>query len=171
MAMELAIILMPFHLTATETIDTDDDGVGNNMDGDDDNDGVIDADDAAPLDQPMTLMPMALQIMLMHFLSIILRTTDTDGDGVGNNTDVDDDGDGVIDIDDPYPLDSTRQSQKLLDIDGNDKVDALTDGLVILRYVFGLRGDVLIGGVVADDATRTSAEEIEAHLETLMPSL
>ena len=51
------------------------------------------------------------------------------------------------------------------------KVDALTDGLVILRYVFGLRGDVLIAGVVAGDATRTTAEEIEAYLETLMPAI
>ena len=68
-------------------------------------------------------------------------------------------------------MDSTRQFQKLLDVDGNDKVDALTDGLLILRYSFGLTGDSLIGGVVAEDATRTSAEEIEAYLATLMPSL
>ena len=50
-------------------------------------------------------------------------------------------------------------------------MDALTDGLLILRYVFGLRGSVLTAGVVAGDATRASAEEIEAHLETLMPAL
>ena len=37
--------------------------------------------------------------------------------------------------------------------------------------MFGLQGDTLINGVVADDATRTSAEEIEAYLATLMPSL
>ena len=29
----------------------------------------------------------------------------------------------------------------------------------------------LINGVVAGDATRKTAEEIEAHLETLMPAL
>ena len=29
----------------------------------------------------------------------------------------------------------------------------------------------MINGVVADDATRKTAEEIEAHLETLMPGL
>jgi hypothetical protein len=160
-----------FPSDATETIDTDDDGVGNNMDGDDDNDGVIDADDAAPLDPTNDSDADGLANNADAFPLDNTETTDTDGDGVGNNTDVDDDGDGVIDIDDPYPLDSTRQSQKLLDIDGNDKVDALTDGLVILRYVFGLRGDVLIGGVVADDATRKTAEEIEPHLETLMPAL
>jgi hypothetical protein len=59
----------------------------------------------------------------------------------------------------------------LADIDGNGDIDALTDGLLILRYLFGLQGDTLINGVVAEDATRTTAEEIEAHLETLMPAL
>lgn len=57
------------------------------------------------------------------------------------------------------------------DIDGNGTQDALTDGLLILRYSFGLTGDSLISGVVAEDATRTTAEEIEAYLATLMPTL
>ena len=59
----------------------------------------------------------------------------------------------------------------LADIDGNGDIDALTDGLLTLRYLFGLQGDALINGVVAVDATRTTAEEIEAHLKTLMPAL
>ncbi|MDA9584106.1 MSCRAMM family adhesin SdrC, partial [Porticoccaceae bacterium] len=59
----------------------------------------------------------------------------------------------------------------LADIDGNGEIDALTDGLLTLRYLFGLEGDTLINGVVAGDATRKTAEEIEAHLETLMPAL
>jgi hypothetical protein len=59
----------------------------------------------------------------------------------------------------------------LVDIDGNGQIDALTDGLLTLRYLFGLEGDTLIAGVVASDATRASAEEIEAHLETLVPDL
>ena len=59
----------------------------------------------------------------------------------------------------------------LADVDGNGQIDALTDGLLTLRYLFGLGGDTLINGSVAADATRTTAEEIEAHLEALMPSL
>ena len=59
----------------------------------------------------------------------------------------------------------------LADIDGDGEIDALTDGLLTLRYLFGLQGDTLINGVVASDATRTSAEEIEDHLKTLMPTL
>ena len=59
----------------------------------------------------------------------------------------------------------------LADIDGNGTIDTLTDGLLTLRYLFGLEGDTLISGVVAQDATRDTAEEIETHLETLMPAL
>ena len=59
----------------------------------------------------------------------------------------------------------------LADIDGNGQIDALTDGLLILRYLFGLEGDTLINGVIAQDATRTSSADIEAHLRSLMPSL
>ena len=59
----------------------------------------------------------------------------------------------------------------LADIDGNGDIDARTDGLLALRYLFGLQGDTLINGVVASDATKKTAEEIEAHLETLMPGL
>jgi len=134
-----------------DQLDTDADNLGDACDADDDNDGLSDQFDDLPLNPN--------------------ETTDTDGDGIGNNADTDDDGDGTIDIDDLYPLDSTKQSQKLLDIDGNDQVDALTDGLIILRYLFGLEGETLITGVVATDATRTSVEDIEAYLETIMPSL
>ena len=48
-----------------------------------------------------------------------------------------------------------------LDIDGNGKADALTDGLLILRYLFGFGGSTLIADVIAPDATRTTAAEIE----------
>ena len=55
-----------------------------------------------------------------------------------------------------------------LDVDNNSTRDALTDGLIILRYLFGLRGDVLTSGVVASDAKRTSSQEIQSYLESLM---
>jgi hypothetical protein len=57
----------------------------------------------------------------------------------------------------------------LVDIDGNGTVDALTDGLVILRYLFNLRGDVLINDVIASDATVKTAEDVEAKIEALIP--
>ena len=57
----------------------------------------------------------------------------------------------------------------LIDIDGNGTNDALTDGLVILRYLFGLRGDVLVDGVIASDALIQSAEGVGEKIDSLMP--
>jgi hypothetical protein len=57
----------------------------------------------------------------------------------------------------------------LADIDGNGAVDALTDGLMLLRYLFNLRGDSLIAGAVKNDATRTPAADIEAYIQSYMP--
>jgi hypothetical protein len=56
---------------------------------------------------------------------------------------------------------------ELADIDGNGKIDALTDGQLTLRYLFGLEGEALLNDVVAPDATR-SAPEIEAHLKAVI---
>jgi hypothetical protein len=46
----------------------------------------------------------------------------------------------------------------------------LTDGLVILRYLFNLRGDVLISDVIASDATVETSEQVEAKIEALLPA-
>ena len=35
---------------------------------------------------------------------------------------------------------------------------------MLLRYLFNLRGDSLIGGAVKNDATRTSAADIENYI-------
>ena len=51
-----------------------------------------------------------------------------------------------------------------LDIDGNGQVDALTDGLLIMRYLFGLRDASLITGAVGPGATRTTAFDLETSL-------
>ena len=53
----MMVLLMPmmlFHWTLRE-VDTDADGIGNNADTDDDNDGVADVDDAFPLDASESL--------------------------------------------------------------------------------------------------------------------
>jgi hypothetical protein len=54
-----------------------------------------------------------------------------------------------------------------LDVDGNGANDALTDGLLIIRYLFGLRGEALISGAIAPDATRDTAADIESFLRNL----
>jgi beta-glucanase (GH16 family) len=56
------------------------------------------------------------------------------------------------------------------DIDGNGQADALTDGLLFLRYAFGLDGEPLINGVVAEDAQYTTAEELALELEEIFAS-
>ena len=54
------------------------------------------------------------------------------------------------------------------DIDGDGVADALTDGLILMRYLFGMRGEALTEGVVSYEATRNYSE-IEEYLETHMP--
>lgn len=54
-----------------------------------------------------------------------------------------------------------------LDVDGNGVADALTDGMLILRYLFGFKSEGLVNGVLALDATRTTPEEILAYLDSI----
>ena len=57
----------------------------------------------------------------------------------------------------------------ITDIDGNTEVDALTDGLLLLRYLFGLRNDSLISDVIGSGASRTSSVDVTAYLDSKMP--
>lgn len=66
--------------------------------------------------------------------------------------------------------DSLSSVSSIADIDGDGEFDALTDGLLLLRYLFGLRGDSLVNGAIATLATRDSSLEIEQYLASLMPS-
>jgi len=51
-----------------------------------------------------------------------------------------------------------------LDIDANGAVEALTDGILLVRYFLGLRGDALIAGVLGNCATRTLPADIQAYI-------
>jgi len=193
--------------------DTDFDGLDDVLDDDDDGDGIADADDVYPLDTDNDGMPNAWEIQygldpndpsdatsdqdndgvtaLDEFLAGTIPSGSLDIDGNENYDALTDgllllrgmfglDGSalvtGTIASDAAYTESVDIESRietlgDLADIDGNADIDALTDGLLTLRYLFGLQGDTLINGVVAEDATRKTAEEIEAHLETLMPAL
>ena len=64
-------------------------------------------------------------------------------------------------------LDSIRPQ---LDIDGNNSVNALTDGLLIIRNLLGLTGDALISGAVdLQLGTRKTAADVKNYLQLLMP--
>ena len=54
-------------------------------------------------------------------------------------------------------------------MDNNAKTDALTDGLMIVRYLFGLRGAALTAGALGSGAQRPGSLAIEQYIGTLMP--
>ena len=57
----------------------------------------------------------------------------------------------------------------VMDIDGDGTADALTDGLLMLRYLFGLRGPGLIQNAIAPGALRKTAAEIESFIGSILP--
>ena len=56
-----------------------------------------------------------------------------------------------------------------LDVDGDNKIDALTDGLLIVRYMLNIRGAALVAGAVNPAGSRTSFTAVETFLGALMP--
>ena len=58
--------------------------------------------------------------------------------------------------------------QTQLDIDGDGNTDALTDGLLIIRYLFGLRGTSLTLNAVSNNCTRCDPSTVEVYLAGLM---
>lgn len=56
----------------------------------------------------------------------------------------------------------------LLDVDGNGVVDPATDGVILLRYLIGLRGAPMTANALGAGATRTSASAIEAVILPLV---
>lgn len=127
----------------SELADADNDGVPDLFDHDSDNDGVDDDADAFPLDPNEQL--------------------DTDGDGIGNNADTDDDNDGVSDDDELLagtdPLDGfSSPLPDSLDIDGNGEVQALTDGVLLMRYLFGFSDIALVDDALGTNATRDASQ-------------
>ena len=114
-----AYINAPSSMDITVEEDTDNDGIGNNVDPDDDGDGVNDAQDVFPLDPS--------------------EWVDTDNDGIGNNADTDDDNDGVIDAQDAFPLDPNESVDTDKDgIGNNADPDDDNDGVVDTQDAFPL---------------------------------
>jgi predicted NUDIX family NTP pyrophosphohydrolase len=62
-----------------------------------------------------------------------------------------------------------RGRTTVLDVDGNGTADALTDGILILRYLFNSVGDWSYLDALGVGATRTTREAIRAHLDQYDP--
>lgn len=57
-----------------------------------------------------------------------------------------------------------------LDVDGSGNAYALTDGLLIIRYLLGLSGNALISGAIdTQNGTRTTSLRIQNYLQSLLP--
>ena len=105
----------------------------------------------------------------MRFTSQLLKTTSLlwflfmSGQSLA----VDTDNDGLLDASENTNL----VLVSALDIDGDGEVYPLTDGLLLLRSLFGLTGDALISGVISEDAMYTSAEEITHRIGMLLETI
>jgi hypothetical protein len=63
-----------------------------------------------------------------------------------------------------------ENAASITDIDSNGGFDALTDGLLLLRYLFDFRGQNLVSDVLSQTATRTSGDAIAQYIEQYMPN-
>jgi hypothetical protein len=121
--------------------DTDSDGIVDEVDIDDDNDGVNDLDDAFPLNAS--------------------ETEDTDSDGMGNNFDSDDDGDGTLDINDAFPLDSGETT----DTDGDGIGDNADPGVRVSA------GQTIELSIIGETLTSASGETLTIQSNATAASL
>lgn len=53
------------------------------------------------------------------------------------------------------------------DVDADGQVEALTDGLMIIRRLFGFSGESLVAGALSASAERTDPDEIAAYIDSL----
>ena len=166
-----------FPLDTNEAFDTDDDGFGNNADLDDDNDGFTDeqelADGTDPLsrfscksgcfsfdiDENSEAQPLTDGLLVIRHLfgfsgeSLTSGAVDTSAER------------GASELISGYLTDADSQ----LDIDGDGESKPLTDGLLLIRFLFGFSGDSLISGAIGDGAERDTAEEVEAYIQERVP--
>ena len=62
---------------------------------------------------------------------------------------------------------AVNSSMHGVDVDGDGVFDALTDGVLVIRYLFGLRGEALIQGLISTRAVRTTSAQIEQYMAAL----
>jgi Ca2+-binding RTX toxin-like protein len=157
----------------------DADPTGDACDFDDDNDGFSDEQEAIdgtnPLsrfscksgcfsfdvDENLEAQPLTDGLLVIRHLFGFSGDSLTSGavSGEANR----DDSDSIA----SYLTDADSQ----LDIDGDGESKPLTDGLLLIRYLFGFSGDSLISGAIGSGAERDTAEEVEAYILERVPAL
>jgi len=153
-------------------LDTDGDGLGNNDDTDDDGDGFSDEQEALGGTDPLNRFScndcfdfdidvdgntaaLTDGLLVLRHLFGFAGTTLTD-DALASSA-TRSDGDTIASY--------LNANLGDLDVDGDGSAEALTDGLLLLRYLFGFDGPTLIEGAVGENAVRTSATDIKAYIE------
>ena len=165
-------------LEATESIEFDRafNSLGNNADLDDDNDGFSDAEEDAAGTDPLSALScpdcFSFDIdddgeakALTDGLLVIRHLFGFSGEAltagaVGNNSK----------RTTPADIGSyLTNAVTELDIDGDDEAKALTDGLLLIRQLFGFTGNALTAGAVSQGAERTTASAIQAYITQRLP--
>jgi hypothetical protein len=54
------------------------------------------------------------------------------------------------------------------DVDGNQNLDALTDGILLVRYLVDYSGDDLVDGVIGQNASRTTGNSVTQYLDGII---
>lgn len=62
-----------------------------------------------------------------------------------------------------------KPAEAQLDIDGDGEAGPLTDGLLLIRYLFGFSGEALVAGAVGEGAQRQNSDDIVAYIEARIP--
>ena len=68
---------------------------------------------------------------------------------------------------DLWANDTRKDEISVLDIDASGDVDPLTDGLLILRSMFGLTDNELVTGILSDRCSECSPLQIESYISSL----
>jgi hypothetical protein len=167
-----------FPLDTNEAFDTDNDGLGNNTDLDDDNDGFTDEEELADGTDPLSRFSCrsgcfsfdvdeSLKAQpLTDGLLVIRHLFGFSGDALTSGAVASDANRDTSDTIASYLTDADSQ----LDIDGDGESKPLTDGLLLIRYLFGFSGDSLVSGAIGTNATRDTAEAVEAYIKERVPS-
>ena len=69
----------------------------------------------------------------------------------------------------PQVEERIQKSMQIADIDNDGNVDALTDGLILLRHLFAIEDENLTHGAIGISATRKTRTAIKQHLNKHMP--